>query len=160
LELLVKVYHALQNLPFRCIIKRGGRMTLSHEEKLELMRCLNWDYAAETQDMLAVVEGKLEKTGPFDRVFLFVRSLERLPWHCVIGLWGVETAKELYTPEAARRLWPKNMRCIYDFAFAILRREPVSLAEWGSPRSKELQHTFLSHRWNRAEQSVLPPPLF
>ena len=122
---------------------------LSHEKKLELMRSLNWDYTVSSEDMLSVIEGTLETAAPFDRKFLFVRSLERLPWHYMIGLWGVEAAKELYTPEIARRLWPKSMREIYDFAFAILRREPVSVAEWGSKRSEELRHTFLSHRWNR-----------
>ena len=113
------------------------------------MRSLNWDYAVSQQDMLSVIEGKIETAAPFDRKFLFARSLERLPWHYMIGLWGVETAKELYTPEIVRNLWPKSRRNTYDFAFAILRREPVSIAEWGSPRSEELRHTFLSHRWNR-----------
>ena len=63
-------------------------MKLSHEEKLELMRSLNWDYNVSPEDMLAVLEGKLDKIGPFDKTFLFVRSLERLPWHYMIGLWG------------------------------------------------------------------------
>ena len=125
-------------------------MTLSREKKLELMRSLNWDYAVSPQDMLAVIDGDIEMAAPFDRKFLFARSLERLPWHYMIGLWGVEAAKKLYTPEIALRLWPKSRMDMYDFAFAIRRREPVSSAEWGSPRSKELQNTFLSHRWNRA----------
>ena len=124
-------------------------MKLSLEEKLKLMRNLNWDYNVTPEDMLAVVEGKLDKAGPFDKTFLFVRSLQRLPWHYMIALWGCETAMELYTPEAASRLWPKSIRSTYDFAFAILRREPVSPTEWGSPRCRELQNTFLSHRWYR-----------
>jgi len=76
------------------------------------MRSLNWDYAASPEDMLSVVEGRHEMAAPFDRKFLFARSLERLPWHYTIALWGVEAAKELYTPELARRLWPKSMRNI------------------------------------------------
>jgi hypothetical protein len=125
-------------------------MILSRKEKLALLKSLNWDYDVRPKDMLSVLEGKLERAGPFDKIFLFVRSLERLPWHYMINLWGVETAKKLYTPETANRLWPKNRRSTYDFAFAILRREPLSLAEWGSQRSRELQDTFLSHRWNRS----------
>ncbi|MDR3337119.1 MAG: hypothetical protein LBT16_07940, partial [Treponema sp.] len=81
-------------------------MELNREEKLKLMRNLNWDYKVSPEEMLAVLEGALEKAGPFDRGFLFQRSLERLPWHFLIALWGVEAAKELYTPELARRLWP------------------------------------------------------
>ena len=124
-------------------------MNLSHEEKLELMRFLNWDYNVTPEDMLAVLEGKIDKAGPFDKIFLFVRSLERLPWHYMIGLWGVEAAKELYTSEAAARLWPKSIRSNYDFAFGILRGEPVSPTEWGSPRCRELQNTVFSNRWYR-----------
>jgi len=125
-------------------------MELTREEKLNFMRTLNWDYLVTPEDMLDVLEGKQEKVGPFDRTFLFVRSLERIPWHYMISLWGVETAKELYTPQAAARLWPKSIRRNYDFAFGILRGEPVSAAEWGSPYCRELQSTFLSHRWHRA----------
>jgi hypothetical protein len=124
-------------------------MSLSREEKLEIMRSLNWDYTVTPQQMLEVLEGKIGKTGPFDKTFLFVRSLERLPWHILIGLWGPEAAKELYTPEAATRLWPKSLRSRYDFAFAILRREPVPLAEWGSANYKLMQDTVFSHRWYR-----------
>ena len=123
---------------------------LSREEKLRMMKTLNWDYNVTPEDMLDVIEGKQERAGPFDKTFLFVRSLQRLPWHYMIGLWGVETAMELYTPQAAARLWPKSIRSNYDFAFGLLRGEPVSPTEWGSPRSRELQNTLFSNRWYRA----------
>ena len=35
-------------------------LLLTHEEKLNLMRSLNWDYLDSHEDMLAVIEGKLE----------------------------------------------------------------------------------------------------
>jgi hypothetical protein len=35
-------------------------MILSQEEKLKLMRNLNWDYLDTHEDMLAVIEGRLE----------------------------------------------------------------------------------------------------
>ena len=95
-------------------------LLLTHEEKLQLMRSLNWDYLDKPEDMLAVVEGKLGSSGAFTRDRLFVRSLERLPWHYVTALWGVETIKELYTPEIAKRIWPKNRRYHFDFALAVL----------------------------------------
>ncbi|MDR1239171.1 MAG: hypothetical protein LBK27_03580, partial [Treponema sp.] len=107
-------------------------MPLTREEKLKMMASLNWDYRVSPEDMLAVAEGKKDKAGPFDRNFLFVRFLERVPWHRLIAFWGVEAFKELYTPELARRLFPRDLRKKYDFAFAVLRREPVSAPEWGS----------------------------
>ena len=65
------------------------------------MRNLNWDYLDKREDMLAVIEGKLDSSGAFTRDKLFVRSLERLPWHYVVCLWGIEAIKELYTEDIA-----------------------------------------------------------
>jgi hypothetical protein len=124
---------------------------LSRQEKLEIMKSLNWDYTTSPEEMLDVLEGKIPVAGTFDADMLFVRSLERLPWHYVIALWGVEGVKARYTPNIARRIWNKDLRRKYEFALAILRREPVSLAEWGSPHHKQLQDAFLSHRWNRTQ---------
>lgn len=104
---------------------------ISHEEKLQLMRSLNWDYLDKPEDMLAVIEGRLESSGAFTRDKLFIRSLERLTWYSVLALWGVETIKELYTPSLASRIWPKSRRRHFDFALAILRREPVECHPWG-----------------------------
>ena len=121
-------------------------MPLSREEKLKMMASLNWDYRVSPEDMLAVAEGKKDKVGPFDREFLFVRFLERAPWHRLIAFWGVEAVKELYTPELARRLFPRDLRNKYDFALAVLRREPVSAPGWGSERYQSKRYRFFSHR--------------
>ncbi|GHV84477.1 hypothetical protein AGMMS50230_00850 [Spirochaetia bacterium] len=127
-----------------------GIMTLSYEEKIEMMKSLNWDTTSPPEDMLAVVEGRLEKTGGFDQERLFLRCLGRVPWHRLVALWGVEKIKELYTPKITRALFPRELRIQYDFALAVLRREPVSAPGWGSEYHKQLQHAFLSNRWNRA----------
>ncbi|MDR2742586.1 MAG: hypothetical protein LBB98_10595 [Treponema sp.] len=121
-------------------------MLLTCKEKLQMMPSLNWDYKVSPEDMLAVAEGKKDKAGPFDRNFLFVRFLERVPWHRLIAFWGVEAVKELYTPELARRLFPRDLKTKYDFALAVLRREPVSAPEWGSERYQSKRHRFFSHR--------------
>jgi len=105
-------------------------MQLTNDEKLKLMSNLNWDYLDKHEDMLEVIEGRLETSGAFTREKLFVRSLERLPWHYVVALWGVENIKALYTPEIARRIWPKERRYHFDFALAVLRREPLPPTRW------------------------------
>jgi len=94
-------------------------MKLDRETQLKLMRRLNWDYTAAAEDMLDVVYGKKSRAGAFDRDALFVRSLERLPWHMVVALWGVETMKRLYTPEVRARIWPADRKETFDVAFAI-----------------------------------------
>jgi hypothetical protein len=124
-------------------------MVLSLEEKLKCMKSLNWDYTTSPEDMLAVLEGRVEKAGPFDQKTLLVRSLERLHWEYVVALWDVEKIMALYTPELSRRIWPKGRRRLFDFAVGILRKEPVSPSGWGSEYNKSVRSTFLSDRWNR-----------
>jgi hypothetical protein len=123
---------------------------LSHKEKLELMGSLNWDYLDKPEDMLAVIEGRLETSGAFNREKLFVRSLERLTWYSILGLWGLEAIKKLYTPELAKRLWPKERKYHYDFALAVLRREPLPPARWGDEYFKQMWHPVFSNRWYSA----------
>ena len=93
---------------------------LSYKEKLELMGSLNWDYLDKPEDMLAVIEGRLETSGAFNREKLFVRSLERLTWYSILGLWGLEAIKELYTPELAKRLWPKERKYHSQAVFPVI----------------------------------------
>ena len=121
-------------------------INLTEKEKLNLMRSLNWDCLDKHEDMLAVIEEKLETSGSFTRDKLFVRSLERLPWHYVVALWGVENIKKLYTPEIAKRIWPKDRRCHFDFALAVLRREPLPPTGWGDEYFKSERYRFFSNR--------------
>jgi len=130
-------------------------MNLSHEERLGLMPSLNWDYLDKHEDMLAVIDGNLKSSGAFTRDRLFVRSLERLPWHYVTALWGIEAIKELYTPEIARRIWPKSRRYHFDFALAVLRRESLPSARWGDEYYKQMWHPVFSNRWYGAKPSLL-----
>ncbi|MCL1835093.1 MAG: hypothetical protein FWG48_02930 [Oscillospiraceae bacterium] len=126
-------------------------LELSHDEKLKLMGTLNWDYLDSPEDMLAVIDGRLESSGAFTQDKLFIRSLERLPWHYVVALWGVEEIKRLYTPEAAARIWPKERRRYFDYALAVLRREPLPPARWGDEHYKSMWRPFLSDRWYSAK---------
>jgi hypothetical protein len=130
-------------------------MTLSNEEKLKLMGNLNWDYLDTHEDMLAVIEGRLKTSGAFTQDKLFVRSLERLPWHYVTALWGVEKIKELYTPEIAKRIWPKSRRYHFDFALAVLRREPLPPTRWGDEYFTTQRHRFFSDRGNGSQPGLL-----
>ena len=91
---------------------------------------INWDTLDDCEDILAVVDGKHVRSDAFTRDRLFVRSLERLPWHYVTALWGIDAIKELYTPENTSRIWPKERRRHFDFALAVLRREPLPAAGW------------------------------
>jgi hypothetical protein len=96
-------------------------MELNREVKLEIIKSIIWDYRTPAEDLLDVVEGLTPRNGAFDRDSLFIRSLEYLPWHYVIALWGVEAIKQLYTREVSNRIWPKEGREAFDVAIGILR---------------------------------------
>ena len=130
-------------------------MKYCNTEKIELLKSLNWDYDVSAEDMLDVVENKKVKAGVFDKESVFLRSLERLNWLDILTLWGIEEMKNLYTPELSSKLFPRSLKQKYDITFSILQKRPVSFAGWGSERARKMQHTFLSHRWNRIKQSVL-----
>jgi hypothetical protein len=130
-------------------------LNLSHEEKIKLMSSLNWDYLDTYEDMLSVIEGRLKTSGAFTQDKLFVRSLERLPWHYVTALWGIEKIKELYTPEIAKRIWPKERRYHFDFALAVLRREPLPASRWGDEHYKQMWRPIFSNRWYGAKPGLL-----
>jgi len=133
-------------------------MNFTLKEKLDLMKCLCWDYDVSPQSMLDVIEGRAESAdGVFDREKLLVRCLERLPWHYTISLWDKDVMIKLYTPQLSKRLFPKQRRREIDGTFSILRKEPLPHTGWGDEYSKSLQRAFLSDRWNGVEQSVLQP---
>jgi len=123
-------------------------MTLTYDEKINLMSSLNWDCIDKYEDMLAVIEGRLERSAAFTRDRLFLRSLERLPWHYMVALWGVETIKEMYTEDIAKRIWPKGRRKDFDYALAILRKEPLPPSRWGDEYYVTKRHRFFSDRGN------------
>jgi len=122
-------------------------LQLSYDERMQLMSKLNWDHLDKYEDMLDVIDGRLNSSGAFTQDKLFVRSLERLPWHYVIALWGTEAIKRLYTSEIALCIWPKERRQHFDYALAVLRREPIPPTRWGDEYYKSMWRPFLSDRW-------------
>jgi len=132
-------------------------------KKTDIVALLNWDYNVSNKELLAIIAGSTSLTDQgkekgetvFDVNKLFIRSLERLNWLNITYLWGIDKFKELYTTEISKQLFPKQLKQKYDFTAALLRGETVSATEWGTERAKQLQHTFLSHRWNRTQQSIL-----
>ena len=72
-----------------------------------------------------------------------------VPWHNLVVLWGgAENCAKLYTEKVRRGLRNGDFRQKYDFAFGILRGEPVQAPRWGSEYCEKLRHTFVSDRWN------------
>jgi hypothetical protein len=127
---------------------KGATMQLSHEEKLGLMKSLNWDYTDDYEDMLAVIEGKMESSGAFNREKLLARSMERLCWYYFIALWGVDNFLKLYTPKVRKMIWHDEIRRRYDYAASLLRGEAISTPGWGTGHFESERFRFFSNRGN------------
>jgi hypothetical protein len=77
--------------------------TLPHEERMRLAASLNWDYEIDASELLEVIDGLTPKAGPFDAQRVLVRSLERLSWHRIVALWGIERLLAIYDLHAICR---------------------------------------------------------
>ena len=130
-------------------------MKLSTQDKHDILAGISWDYTVSEKDLLDVINGKKEKAGPFTSEKLLVRCLERVSWHRIVALWGIENILKLYTPKLLMQIHSKELRKRYDTVFRLLRKEPLPASSWGSEYHKNLQHTFLSDRRYGSEPRIL-----
>ena len=130
-------------------------MNLTQKEKIEIIKKINWDYAVEPEEILQVIENKKKQAGPFDRKKLFLRCVERMPWHRISGLWGAENAKEMLTAEILMKVRTTSRRGHLEQLQKILRGEALPPAKWDSEMRARLSNTVLSQRWYRAQQRLL-----
>ena len=124
---------------------------LSEEEKMNLLYGLNWDYTDDYRDMLAVVEGKKERSGAFTEKTLFARCLESLGWEDLVNLWTMERCDALYDESTRRMVFDKFLREEYDKVFALLRTGTLSYTERSPEEIKKLKEAFLFNLRNRCK---------
>jgi predicted nucleotidyltransferase len=121
---------------------------ITHDQKRRIVRSLVWDYDVREDMLLDVLLGLREKEGPFDQERIFLRALERLPWHDILEIMGKERIIQLLTPQRIAKLRFPGQRRRYERIRKILRGEPVSLSGWNAidlenvedRRLKELRH--------------------
>ena len=127
-------------------------MTTAEKEKA--LQSIAWDYQVRGDRLLEVLLGLREKEGPFERDKLFLRILERLPWHDVLELTGKDLLKELLTRERIARLRFPEQRKRYDRIRQILQGEPVSFSGWDTQYREAYRRSLLSNRWYRAKPTL------
>jgi hypothetical protein len=57
---------------------------MTHEEKLDLVKSLFWDYKVDPEEAVRALEGHTERIGKLHRNELFIKLLNFYPWHKVI----------------------------------------------------------------------------
>jgi hypothetical protein len=123
-------------------------------EKAEIQKLLQpllWDYQIDPYDLFEVAVGRQERVGSFTRAKALVRMFERLPWHDLVKLFGIDGLATLLTQDVIAQLRFPELRARYEFVRKVLHGEPVSFSGWSPEYRQRIQHTLLSHRWYRTQ---------
>lgn len=124
---------------------------MTKKEKVRIIKKIVWDYKIQPEKLLKKLSGP--ESDEKIRQWFFVRTFESLPWQKVVGFWGVDTCLKMDEKQIRSKIRPQ-LRGKYDRIYKLLRREPVSPAEWDLESYRQIIKPFLSDRWNRFEQSV------
>ncbi len=124
---------------------------LTHKEKCQILCSIVWDYQVDGEKLLEVLTGFRETEGPFNQEKLFLRMLERLPWHDILGLVGIEFVKHNLIPQRIAKLHLPQQRNRYERIRKILHGEPLSFSGWNPRHRQKYQSTLLSNRWHRTK---------
>ncbi len=123
---------------------------MEKEEIRNLLKPILWDYSIDPWDFYKTALGKKDRVGSFDRDAALIRMLERLSWHELIQLFGIDGLTDLLTPDIISRLRINELKEKYEFARCILQGEPVSFSGWDPEYREKIKHTLLSNRWYSA----------
>ena len=74
-----------------------------------------WDYNIPAQDVEAVLLGKIEKAGHYDKQSIFIKLLESYSWFTVVQLFTPLEIKQLLTDDVVKKLRFKSLRTQYEF---------------------------------------------
>jgi hypothetical protein len=85
------------------------------EERYKLFRQIMWDYNISDDEVDAVLKGKREKAGHYNRQTLFVKLLESYSWFTVVQLFSPEELRQLLSDDVIKKLRFKSLRTKYDF---------------------------------------------
>ena len=124
-------------------------MKYSDDKRRELIKKIFWDYEIDIESLLSHIDNGTLSGGKEQR--LFIRCLENLPWHCVVGVFGFDKANELLTDEVIQKVWPEERSDHFATLKKILRGEPLPTTRWDSELRKKLKSTVLSYRWYRTQ---------
>jgi hypothetical protein len=127
-------------------------MTL--REKQDTLRKIFWDAEISGDVLYSVLTGE-QSHSAVSREKIFTRMLERLGWHTILDILGVEAVQSLLTSNVIAGLRHAEQRERYEFIRKILSGEAVSFTGWGDEYYQKIKHTLFSDRWYRSQQALL-----
>jgi len=97
-------------------------MSISREEKLDLLRRLMWDYSIAPEQCLEVLEGVRTKAGHYTDENLFRKLIESYPWFTVLKLLPRERILQLMSDQTIQSIRNKSLISRYEFIRTRLQK--------------------------------------
>ena len=127
-------------------------MTL--REKQDTLRKIFWNAEISGEILYSVLTGE-QSHSVVSRGKIFTRMLERLGWHTILDILGVEAVQSLLTSNVIAGLRHAEQRERYEFIRKTISGEAVSITGWGDEYYQKIKHTLFSDRWFRSQQALL-----
>lgn len=150
----IGVIQIVSNVPHYIFTCLPDKTMITATQKCSILKSLAWDYHVQGERLLEVLLGLRKKEGTFDQAKIFLRALERLPWHDILEIMGKERVKQLLTPEQVAKLRFPEQRQRYERIRKILQGEPVFLSGWDTHHRETYKRSLLSNRWHRFKQAL------
>jgi hypothetical protein len=98
------------------------------EERQTIFRQIMWDYNISSADVEAVLSGKRDTAGHYNKQAVFVKLLESFSWFTIVQLFSQEELRQLLTDDVVKKLRFKSLRTKYEFVQKRLQQIAI-LAE-------------------------------
>ncbi len=94
--------------------------TKSDDEIKSLLLNLFWDAKVDSNELLRLFTGKIERIGSIDRSNLYYRLLTSYDWYTILKIVPPSDLKTLIDDNIINRIHPKDLKDKYLYARSVL----------------------------------------
>ena len=88
---------------------------MEQQEKNKLFRQIMWDYKIPVEDVEALLTGRTEKAGHYNRETLFKKMLESYSWYTILQVFTPDEINCLLTDDIINGLRSTSLKKKYGF---------------------------------------------
>ncbi len=88
---------------------------MNKKERYKLFRQIMWDYDISAVDVEAVLHGKKDTIGHYDKQTIFIKLLESYSWFTIVQLFTPDELRQLLSDDVVKKLRFKSLRNKYEF---------------------------------------------